>query len=76
MRRMNSQEGDGTADPEKQVSSDTGGEQTKPRLTTHRERKIHRHIKEIARPRPQDRSTERYSGDEAKTSGQKDEDLV
>lgn len=76
MRRMNSTEGDGAADPEKQTSADAGTEQTKPRLTTHRERKIHRHIKEIARPRSQDRSAERYSGDDAKNSGQKDEDLV
>lgn len=48
--------------------------QAKTRLTTHRERKIHRHIREIARPRSQDKTVEDLN-DEAKGSGSK-EDFV
>lgn len=82
MRKMNSQDNAETdnAPATNAATSPTSTQAppVKPRLTTHRERKIHRHIREIARPRSQDRSMDNpnMSTDEARYSGHKDDSPV
>lgn len=68
---MNSADTDSPSEVQQGPSVDP---QAKTRLTTHRERRIHRHIREIARPRSQDKTAEDLN-DDARDSGSKEDNV-